>query len=67
MSRRTDGTPHTFTATFKTLGLPVDKVLGFDALDMFTKEYWGYMTPNEYFTVTIPPNGVRLVRFGPAE
>ncbi|XP_072040648.1 alpha-N-acetylgalactosaminidase-like isoform X7 [Amphiura filiformis] len=56
-----------FTSSFKDLGLPADKVEGFDAYDVFSKYYWGYMPPDANFTVTIPPNGVRLIAFGQAE
>ncbi len=56
-----------FTSSFKDLGLPADQVEGFDAYDVFSKYYWGYMPPDAEFTVTIPPNGVRLITFGPAE
>lgn len=49
------------------LKLPTKKVEGFDALDLFTGKYYGYMTPDAIFNCTVAPNGVTFLRFGMAE
>lgn len=59
--------PESLSVSLKKLGLPVDKELGFDALDLFTGEYIGFMDSYSLFNSTVPPSGVRFYLFGPAE
>ena len=49
------------------LGLPTQEVEGFDALDLYTGKYYGYMPPDATFNCTVAPNSVTFLRFGVAE
>ncbi|KAJ8028073.1 Alpha-N-acetylgalactosaminidase [Holothuria leucospilota] len=49
------------------LDLPTKEVEGFDALDLYSGKYYGYMPPDATFNCTVAPNGVTFLRFGMAE
>lgn len=59
--------PETISVPLPKLGLPSDKELGFDALDLFSGEYIPFMDSYASFNSTVNPNGVRLYLVGPAE
>lgn len=67
LNRGDYGNAVNITVSFKSLGLPVHDVEGFDVFDLFTGAYSGYLTPDSSYTYSVPPTGVVLVRIGQAE
>lgn len=55
------------SVSLEKLQLPTKTMEGFDAIDLFTGKYYGYMPPDAVFNCTVPATGVTFLDFGEAE